>query len=183
MDRRAFVGGRTNNLHVPRTIAPKPFPANIRLAAKGPGERRDANWLPVDITLLVVLPIAVFPVGYLAWYVAVGLTLQYVQTLLLTPLLLAPSAVAVFLYSCLISWRRRRARRPDVEYVVQRDFLVCPGCRYDLSSLTNAGVCPECGASYTAEELVGSWRWMYQTDLRRRERARRTQPTRTDDGP
>ncbi|MFI4915046.1 MAG: hypothetical protein ACIAS6_00890 [Phycisphaerales bacterium JB060] len=54
----------------------------------------------------------------------------------------------------LLSWRgiRRTLRR-----AAAHDLLICPECLYDLRTLDEAGVCPECGRAYEHKAVRAQW--------------------------
>jgi len=64
----------------------------------------------------------------------------------LTILIVLATAVAV------LWWSLRVAQRVD-----RAGDHLCPYCRYDLSGLGAAGVCPECGAEFNLPELCRAW--------------------------
>ena len=41
-------------------------------------------------------------------------------------------------------------------------WKICPNCEYDLSAQDDSGTCPECGDSYTVEELSKIWSAVYE---------------------
>tara|TARA_R110000782_G_scaffold13976_10_gene40968 strand:- start:10360 stop:10941 length:582 start_codon:yes stop_codon:yes gene_type:complete len=70
-----------------------------------------------------------------------------------------------------IGIRRRTGRRVDAH-----GGFLCPWCRYPLTGLADAGVCPECGAGYERPVCAMLYRCAYrafqpdQHELARRER-------------
>lgn len=67
------------------------------------------------------------------------------------PLSLALTPILVFLP--LWHWRVRRLRRA----LFASRFRLCTRCEYDLSTLSTAGTCPECGRPYEASRDVAMW--------------------------
>ncbi len=66
-----------------------------------------------------------------------------------------PIAIFSWLILTVFIWRdtrRERARRIDVR---AGGALVCPVCGYNMTGLRQT-ICPECGATYTIDELVAS---------------------------
>ncbi len=41
--------------------------------------------------------------------------------------------------------------------VKEHDFLICPQCRFDLRGLSDPGRCPECGRTYSKNDLERTW--------------------------
>ncbi len=50
-------------------------------------------------------------------------------------------------------WRVRRLRRA----LFASRFRLCTRCGYDVSTLGETGICPECGGAYDAEADVALW--------------------------
>ncbi len=66
-----------------------------------------------------------------------------------------PIAIFSWLILTVFIWRdtrRERARRIDIR---AGGALVCPVCGYNMTGLRQT-ICPECGATYTIDELVAS---------------------------
>lgn len=66
------------------------------------------------------------------------------------------TAVFVWLVLTVLIWRETTAERQARHRVGSsgRRSLRCPACDYDMAGLDRS-VCPECGARYTVDELVG----------------------------
>jgi RNA polymerase subunit RPABC4/transcription elongation factor Spt4 len=47
--------------------------------------------------------------------------------------------------------------RHEADFLRAHSFLLCTRCGYSLNGLPHQGVCPECGAPYTAEEAESFW--------------------------
>ncbi len=67
-----------------------------------------------------------------------------------------------FLVSGLLGWRRRRRLYHRVR---QSDHRICTSCLYSLAGHGDAGTCPECGQSFTADKLRETWRRWLEPDL------------------
>lgn len=52
----------------------------------------------------------------------------------------------------------QRMRKGTARAVVASNGCACVACGFDLSGLPPEGVCPECGSSYTHQELRERWR-------------------------
>lgn len=61
--------------------------------------------------------------------------------------------------------------RRDFEHALERDFRVCIHCRYDLASLPDDGICPECGREYSLTQNRRSWVWTFRRVMTDREKA------------
>lgn len=51
-----------------------------------------------------------------------------------------------------------RGRRALLRQAAACEGRMCLRCHYPLTSLPEAGTCPECGEGYKAEDLVRTWR-------------------------
>ena len=52
--------------------------------------------------------------------------------------------------------------------VRQANFLACPNCLFNLSDLTDADRCPECGFEIRALDLPAAWKSVFQWSLGKR---------------
>jgi len=106
---------------------------------KRPGRRELLALTPSFVVILVLF------VGYRSVpsriIVAIGMALSLVIVGVLT----------VTVFRIRDWWRLSRL-------VKDSDYRVCTGCRYRLSGLADTGVCPECGLTYTLEELTATWK-------------------------
>jgi peptidoglycan/LPS O-acetylase OafA/YrhL len=62
-------------------------------------------------------------------------------------------AVLLWLVCTVRIWRETRAERVERLRARSPDAIICPACGYNLTGLRWA-TCPECGASYTVDELA-----------------------------
>lgn len=85
--------------------------------------------------------------------------------------LAAPPAV-IFGYGALVivsSWLSlatiRRSMRRFSDHLIERKFMVCFGCGYDLRNLPSDR-CPECGNGYDHEKLRSLWQdWLNRNKI------------------
>jgi hypothetical protein len=68
------------------------------------------------------------------------------------------SSVAIATVSGLFLLRFRSKARSRLRDL---DFRLCPGCRYVLAGLADAGSCPECGSVYDSHTLKLLWSRTY----------------------
>ncbi|HVZ92949.1 MAG TPA: hypothetical protein VG797_00410 [Phycisphaerales bacterium] len=118
--------------------------------------------------------------GSLLWLLGIGATfvgpslcaLLTIRFLFPTPVRLswpivvvvfAASFGAAFWYCHHLTQRWKRALQGDHDELAAKNYRICLDCRYDLGGLADAGVCPECGAPYSAASLKKSWRWTYES--------------------
>ncbi len=110
---------------------------------------RSIRWTRARIGLSVASVAAAVGVG-----AGVGLLIGAVERDLGT-FLFGPSAVFSWLVFTVLVWRetpRERAGRVEARGGAA---IVCPGCGYNLTGLSESK-CPECGAAWTIDELVAS---------------------------
>ncbi|MFI4915047.1 MAG: hypothetical protein ACIAS6_00895 [Phycisphaerales bacterium JB060] len=103
--------------------------------------RRAMRWSWVGWSLPLAMP--------WVWYVAIRLGLWPKQHILwLVPLVWCGVGFGLV---CTIAAKRyiRRA--------AAHDHLLCPECLYDLRTLDEAGVCPECGRAYEHAAVRRQW--------------------------
>ncbi len=62
-------------------------------------------------------------------------------------------AIVCWLAATVFIWQETRNERIARVKMRRADVMVCPGCGYNLTGLRQTA-CPECGASYTIDELV-----------------------------
>lgn len=77
-------------------------------------------------------------------------TLGRVGTLLGSLVAVVCMVVGVLLHSC---GRSRLSRR-----LQKSGGRLCPRCHYDLAGLSPEGQCPECGETYSPDQLAEAWR-------------------------
>lgn len=64
-----------------------------------------------------------------------------------------------------VVWWRMQIR--SARLLKSRHYAICPQCRYLLQPDSEIHTCPECGSTYSNEELVKIWKRLYDWRLRR----------------
>ncbi len=70
-------------------------------------------------------------------------------------LLFGPATIFAWLVGTVFLWRETQGERASRLDARSGTSLVCPACGYNLTGLGQA-TCPECGISYTIDELLAS---------------------------
>jgi hypothetical protein len=99
------------------------------------------------VVLTIALIVAPFPLVELLLYAGLP---SWVGNLL------QPSLIAVSVTVVAGLWRATKRKRV-VEIIEQLQNPLCPACAYNLRGSPSDGQCPECGTSYTQEELREHW--------------------------
>jgi len=103
-------------------------------------------------------------------YVLVGITFLLAVTLVmlmtLRPYPVAMVVIFVAIIGCKYTLIITAVKLSGLHYnarmsLRKKGYKVCPGCMYDLESLEDQGVCPECGLAYTPEGLKSMWEGLY----------------------
>ncbi|MDX2197487.1 MAG: hypothetical protein SF069_00775 [Phycisphaerae bacterium] len=82
------------------------------------------------------------------------------RALRLMMLILVAHSILIFIVRHRFGLARERLRQEAID----RDFLICYECGYDLSAPGTSDRCPECGTTWTPESLEHNWRsWMWRT--------------------
>lgn len=103
-------------------------------------------------------------------YVFVGITFLLATTLVMLmvfrPYPVAMVVVFVGIIACKYTLIITAVKLSGLHYnarnsLRKKGYKVCPGCMYDLESLEDQGICPECGQAYTPEGLKSKWESLY----------------------
>ncbi len=74
------------------------------------------------------------------------------------------TAILLWLTTTVFIWRETRQERTQRLRGTSRALVVCPACGYNLTGLREPS-CPECGATYTLDELLSGQPQQEHSDL------------------
>ena len=110
---------------------------------------RSVRWNSFRITASLGTVVAALTVG-----VATGVLMGRIDYDL-GAFLFGPATVFSWLAMTVFVWRETGAERADRVAASAPGGIVCPACGYNLTGLRQC-TCPECGASFTIDELLAS---------------------------
>jgi hypothetical protein len=73
--------------------------------------------------------------------------------------------ISIAYAATLVMWMIARTRGKRIVLASQK--RICPGCLYDLRTLEESGLCPECGRPYTPSSLKDAWERTYMLPFER----------------
>ncbi|MCH7546647.1 MAG: hypothetical protein IID30_09640 [Planctomycetes bacterium] len=74
------------------------------------------------------------------------------------------SAILLWLVSTCLIWRETREERTSRLRGASSQAIACPNCGYNMTGL-RATMCPECGTTYTIDELLAAQPTMEASEL------------------